>query len=58
MKEKKVIRVQDKFNPFKVWVITITPQRKYYVGQEIKGRLGKSTRTTKRHLVEIGILSE
>lgn len=57
MKVERIIRVIDKYNHDKVWIITVTTQYKYYMQQEICGHMhGKRVRTTKKWLKEIGVL--
>lgn len=55
----KVARIQDKYNPDKVWVIKQYFCGTFYVNQEIKGQTfyGRDRRMTKRMLVSIGIMS-
>ena len=51
------IRVADKYNPIKIWIIKRYKSGNYYMQQEIKGRLqGRFVKTTKSHLREIGVL--
>lgn len=54
----KVIRVQDKYNPCKVWLVKRYSNGTYYFNQEIKGYAHnkKYQRTTKRHLEDVGII--
>lgn len=54
----KIQRVKDKYNPNKIWVIYKTSSRHYFMQQEICGKLigKKRVPTTKKHLVDIGIL--
>jgi hypothetical protein len=35
----QTIEIQDKYNPFKIWVIKKTKCRHYYVNQKIHGRM-------------------
>lgn len=36
---KKVIEIQDKYNPQKVWIIKRTSCRHYYINQKVCGRI-------------------
>lgn len=49
------IRVYDKYNPHKVWIIKHTKCGHYYLNQEIYGKLfyPKFQRTNKWHIREI-----
>ena len=49
-------RIVDKYNTNKVWIIERTKCGHYYMSQEIDGVLfGKRVKTTKKHLIEIGL---
>lgn len=52
MNTTKIVRIQDKYNPNKVWLIKRTKCGHYYLQQEIKCRLfyKKFTRITKKWL--------
>lgn len=52
----KVTRIQDKYNPDKVWMIKRYLCGTFYVNQEIKGQkfYDRDRRMTKRMLVSIG----
>ena len=54
----KVTRIQDKYNPDKVWMIKRYLCGTFYVNQEIKGQkfYDRDRRMTKRMLVSIGAL--
>ena len=54
----KVTRIQDKYNPDKVWMIKRYLCGTFYVNQEIKGQkfYDRDRRMTKRMLVSIGVL--
>lgn len=53
----KTMFVTDKFNAHKVWVITRTKCYHYYMQQKVKGRvIGKRVRTTKAHLISVGVI--
>lgn len=51
------IRIKDKYNPFKYWIVKISASHHYYVNQEIKGLIVYKSfqRVTKRHLTNIGL---
>ena len=51
----EVIRIQDFFNPDKVWVIKKTICRHYFLNQEICGRMFNSrfVRVSKKHIESI-----
>lgn len=52
-----MLRIADSFNSNKVWLVTKSYCRHYYMQQEVCGRIiGKKVRTTKRHLIDIGVL--
>lgn len=55
----KVTRIQDKYNPDKVWMIKRYLCGTFYVNQEIKGQkfYDRDRRMTKRMLVSIGVLA-
>lgn len=55
----KVTRIQDKYNPDKVWMIKRYLCSTFYVNQEIKGQkfYDRDRRMTKRMLVSIGVLA-
>ena len=55
----KVTRIQDKYNPDKVWMIKRYLCGTFYVNQEIKGQklYDRDGRMTKRMLVSIGVLA-
>ena len=51
----EIIRVTDKFNPDKVWVIKRTKCRHFFLNQEICGRMFNSrfVRVSKKHIENI-----
>lgn len=55
----KVTRIQDKYNPDKVWMIKRYLCGTFYVNQEIKVQkfYDRDRRMTKRMLVSIGVLA-
>lgn len=54
MKSKEIV---DRYNPSKIWIISKSKCRHYYMQQKICGRIfGKKVRTTKKHLIDIGVL--
>lgn len=57
--ETQVIRVQDRYNPIKVWIVKRDSNGHYYMNQEIAGKLfySKYVRTTKKYLISIGVLN-
>jgi hypothetical protein len=56
----KILRVQDKYNSSKIWVIKITACGHYYMNQEICGSLfyNKFSKTTKRYLKQVGVIGK
>jgi hypothetical protein len=48
----KVIEINDRYNPLKVWVVKVTKCNHYYVNQKINGRMfyKRFSKTTKRQL--------
>lgn len=54
----ETLRVQDKYNPIKVWLVKQYSNGTYYFNQEINGRKvnKKYQRTTRKHLVDVGII--
>lgn len=53
----KTLRIKDKYNPLKIWIVKVSKCRHYYFNQEIEGKMHLSSfvRTTKKHLLEIGL---
>lgn len=54
----EVIKIQDRFNPDKIWVLRRYTSGNYYVNQEIKGQrmYNKDRRMTAKFLKSIGVL--
>lgn len=55
----EILKIQDKYNNSKVWVIKKTACGHYFMNQEICGNMfyNRFTKTTKKHLKQIGILN-
>jgi hypothetical protein len=50
-------RVIDIYNEKKIWIISKSKCRHYYFQQEVGGRvISKKVRTTKKHILDIGII--
>lgn len=55
----KTMRIQDQYNPDKVWLIRRYTGGNYYVNQEVKGMkmYSRDRRMTARLLKSIGVLT-
>lgn len=56
----KTLKIPDKWNGEKVWVVKIYKCGAVYVNQEVKGKIlgRKFARMTKRQLREIGVIEK
>ncbi len=54
-----IIKIKDKYNSNKVWIIKYTKCRHYYLNQAICDRLiyNKFIRTSLKHLLDIGLIN-
>lgn len=51
----KIMRVADKYHPYKVWIIKRYDCGHYYVNQEIRGKVAFKSfcRISKRYLIDV-----